>query len=268
MRALWAIALAVLAVPALAQDRSATLADIRQQLTVLNVEVQNLRRELSTTGAPALNLPASALERIDAIEAELQRLTSRAEELTGRVDRVVRDGTQRIGDLEFRLVELEGGDVSTLGETSTLGGGELPASATPATPVTGGAQLALGEQADFDAAQAAFDGGDYAQAASLFATFADSYPGGPLTGTAKFREGEARERSGDLPGAARAYLAAFSGDPNGASAGDALYRLGLALRDLGQTQEACVTLAETQSRFAGSGAAAQAADAARAMGCL
>ncbi|MGR3540748.1 MAG: tetratricopeptide repeat protein [Hasllibacter sp.] len=267
MRGLWGVALFLLAAPALAQDRSATLADIRQQLVLLNGEVQGLRRELSTTGGPALNLPASALERIDAIEAELQRLTSATEALTGRVDRVVSDGTRRIGDLEFRLVELEGGDISTLGETSTLGGGELPAAATPATPVTGGAQLALGEQADFDAAQAAFDGGDYASAATLFATFADSYPGGPLTGTAKFREGEALERSGDLPGAARAYLAAFSGDPNGASAGDALFRLGLALRDLGQTQEACVTLAETQGRFAGTGAASQAGEAARAMAC-
>ena len=254
--------------PALAQDRSATLADIRQQLTFLNIEVQSLRRELSTTGAPSMNLPATALERIDAIESELQRLTSATEELTGRVNGVISDGTQRIGDLEFRLVELEGGDVSQLAETSTLGGGELPSAATPATPVTGGAQLALGEQSDFDAAQAAFDGGDYAQAATLFATFAESYPGGPLTGTAKFREGEALERSGNLPGAARAYLAAFSGDPNGASASDALYRLGLSLRDLGQTQEACVTLAETQTRFANSNAARQAAEAARAMGCL
>ncbi|PRY95637.1 tol-pal system protein YbgF [Hasllibacter halocynthiae] len=266
MRALLCV-LALLAGPALSQDREATLADIRQQLVLLNSDVQGLRRELSTTGGQSLNLPSSALERIDAIESELQRLTSATEALTGRVDRVVTDGTRRIGDLEFRLVELEGGDVSQLAETSTLGGGELPEGGAQATPVTGGAQLALGEQADFDAAQAAFDGGDYAQAATLFATFAESYPGGPLTGTAKFREGEALERAGDLPGAARAYLAAFSGDPEGAAAGDALHRLGLALRDLGQTEPACITLADVQSRFPGSGAAAQSADAARAMGC-
>ncbi|HBB83852.1 MAG TPA: tol-pal system protein, partial [Sulfitobacter sp.] len=34
----------------MAQDNDQTLADIRQQLTVLSVEVQKLRRELSTTG--------------------------------------------------------------------------------------------------------------------------------------------------------------------------------------------------------------------------
>lgn len=262
-----ALLLALAAGPALAQDRAATLADIRQQLVLMNAEVQGLRRELSTTGGAQLNLPSSALERIDAIESELQRLTSATEALTGRVDRVVADGTRRIGDLEFRLVELEGGDVSQLAETSTLGGGELPQAGAQPTPVTGGAQLALGEQADFDAAQAAFDAGDYGQAATLFATFAESYPGGPLTSTAKFREGEALERSGDLPAAARAYLAAFSADPEGAAAGDALYRLGLALRDLGQFEPACITLADAQARFPGSGAATQAAEAARAMGC-
>ncbi len=36
------------AVPVLAQDQ--TLADIRQELSVLSVEVQRLKRELSTTG--------------------------------------------------------------------------------------------------------------------------------------------------------------------------------------------------------------------------
>ena len=43
----------VLAGPAAAQSRQETLADIRQQLTVLYVAVQQLKRELSTTGAPA-----------------------------------------------------------------------------------------------------------------------------------------------------------------------------------------------------------------------
>ena len=36
-----------------AQDAQ-TLADVRQELTVLNVEVQKLRRELSTTGGASL----------------------------------------------------------------------------------------------------------------------------------------------------------------------------------------------------------------------
>jgi hypothetical protein len=40
----------ILAGPALAQDRTQTLADIRQELSVLYVELQRLGQELNTTG--------------------------------------------------------------------------------------------------------------------------------------------------------------------------------------------------------------------------
>ena len=119
----WAliVALLVTAAPAVAQDRAKTLADIRQELSVLYVEIQKLRRELSTTGGVNSNLSGTnALELIDAMEAELQRLTASNEALTNRVDRVVSDGTNRIGDLEFRLCELESGcDIASLGDTPT-----------------------------------------------------------------------------------------------------------------------------------------------------
>ncbi|MEY8843105.1 tol-pal system protein, partial [Cribrihabitans sp. XS_ASV171] len=117
-----------LAQPLAAQDRAQTLADIRQELTVLHVEIQRLRREFSTTGAPSSNLSGSSvLERVDAIEAELQRLTRQTEQLTQRIDRVVADGTNRVGDLEFRLCELEADcDIAKLSEGTTLGGGDLP----------------------------------------------------------------------------------------------------------------------------------------------
>ena len=121
---LLASALAVAsALPTMAQEREQTLADIRQELTVLHVEVQRLNRELSTTGAPSPSLAGSSvLDRVTAIETELQKLTAKTEQLQFRIQSIVKDGTNRIGDLEFRLVELEGGDLSTLGETTTLGG--------------------------------------------------------------------------------------------------------------------------------------------------
>ena len=102
-----------------------TLADVRQELTVLNVEIQKLKRELSTTGAASGGTTGgSLLDNVEGVESELQRLTGKIEQLEFRIGRVVADGTNRIGDLEFRLVELEGGDTSAIGETSTLGGEE------------------------------------------------------------------------------------------------------------------------------------------------
>lgn len=260
--------------PAPAQSRDETLADIRQELSVLFVEVQRLKRELSTTGGVEMpSAGGSALQRIDAIEAELQRLTARAEEMEHRIQRVVEDGTRRIGDLEFRLVELEGGDVSQLGETTTLGGESiaLPATLPPPAPAPDtaqtGAELAVGERADFDAARQALQEERNGDAAEMFARFNETYPGSPLSGEAHFLRGEALWAMGETSEAARAYLESFSGSPGGPRAPEALVKLGLALEDLGQTREACVTLGEVGQRFPGSEAALDADAAIDAIGC-
>ncbi|MEM6303171.1 MAG: tol-pal system protein YbgF [Pseudomonadota bacterium] len=249
-----------------------TLADIRQELTVLFVELQKLRRELSTTGnAQVQTLPASVLERVNAMESELQRVTAKTEELEGRISRIVADGTNRIGDLEFRLVELEGGDVSQLGETSTLGGeaqnaGTAAPLTQPAAP-TDTASLAVGEKADFERAQEALASGDFRAAADQFAAFNQTYPGGPLAAQAELFRGDALKGLGDTREAARAYLAAFSTAPQGPVAPHALFELGSALGALGQGQEACVTLSEVAVRFPESPFVAEAASRRQALAC-
>ncbi len=235
----------------LAAQQAETLADIRQELNVLYVEVQRLKRELSTTGAPQVAVGGgSVLDRVGAIESELQRLTAQTEQLGYRIERVVEDGTKRIGDLEFRLVELEGGDVSKLGETTTLGGDTGGAAPVVPVPAGGGdSELAVGEQADFDAAGAALEAGEYQRAADLFAAFNGAYPGSPLAPRADLGRGRALDALGDTREAARAYLAAFTGDDSGPAAPEALYELGAALGRLGQVDQACVTLGEVGVRF-------------------
>lgn len=270
--ALLALALLVPGLPAMAQDRTETLADIRQELSVLAVEMQRLNRELVTTGGPAVNLQATSIpDRVDAIERELQRLTAKTEELENRINRVVEDGTNRIGDLEFRLVELEGGDISTLGETTTLGGVDLPIETdqiiAPAAPAEPDMQLAVGEQADFDLAMEAFEAGDYQTAAERFQAFTDTYMGGPLSGEAHFMRGQSLDALGMTASAARAYLAAYSGDPDGDRAPEALLYLGRALEALGQSAESCVTLGEVTTRFPGSPASIEAQAARADFGC-
>lgn len=241
----------VLALPLWAQEREQSLADIRQELSVLYLDVQRLRTELSTTGAPQVNTNGNTvLERVDAIERELQRLTGQTEQLEFRIGQIVADGTNRIGDLEFRLVELEGGDVSQLGETTTLGGQVVPAAPVPlVAPETSGPQLATAETSDFEQAQTLFDDGNFADAAAQFGSFNEKYPGGPLAVQADLRRGEALMIIGDTREGARAFLRAFSTDQTGPDAPEALFRLGAALGVLGTINEACVTLAEVPARF-------------------
>ena len=276
-----AVALSLWPLHAAAQDDQ-TLADIRQELTVLYVEVQRLKRELSTTGGASVQTGgATVIDRLAVMEGELQRLTSKTEELEFRINRIVEDGTNRIGDLEFRLVELEGGDIGALGETTTLGGetqsqattggGSTAPAASPSSgtdSLTGsGTQLAVGEEDDFKRAQAALAEGRYQEAADQFATFSQTYPGGPLAAGADLGRGEALEGLGDTREAARAYLSGFSADPEGPLAAQSLFRLGRSLGALGQTQEACVTLSEVGIRFPGDSAVAEAEEARRALSC-
>ena len=275
-----ALCLILLPLPALAQDRAQTLADIKAELSMLMADFNGLKAELVQNGAAQSGAAGGdALQRLDAIEAELMRLTAKTEEVELKVSRVVADGTNRVGDIEYRLCEVTTGcDVGTLGTTTTLGG---DAAAAPAdVPVVadtgggliigdtgGGVEMAANEQKDFDRAQEVLAIGDFRTAADLFATFAQSFPGGPLTQQALFQRGEALTQLGETADAARAYLDAYSGQPTGPYAADSLLKLGQGLGELGQVPDACVTLGEVDVRFPGTIQATNAAVSMQGLGC-
>ena len=278
MRRLIAVlVLALLPLPALAQDRAQTLADIRAELKTLAAEVNSLKAELTASGASNPNVAGgSALQRMDAIEAALAELTSKTEELQNRINKVVTDGTNRIGDLDFRVTELEGGDVSKLGDTAPLGGAAASTGGSGAGAAGGASEgsatdsapdLAVNEKADFDRAKEVLGKGDFRAAADQLKAFTETYPGSPLSAEALLLRGDALTQLGDIPNAARSYLDSFSGTPNGSFAPDALLRLGQSLGTLGQGPEACVTLKEVGVRFPGTDQAAQATTSMQGLAC-
>ncbi len=273
----------LLPVGAMAQDRAQTLADVKAELAALASEFSSLKQELVSSGAAANgSAGADPLGRMDAIEAQLVRLTAKTEAVELKLGQVVADGTNRIGDIEFRLCELtEGCDPGSLPATPELGASaevaptadppstDTPETDTPATdPAASDApEMAINEQADFDRAQAVLDSGDFRTAADLLATYAQTYPGGALAQQAGILRGDALTQMGDTAKAARSYLDAFSGAPEGAMAGQALTKLGQSLGKLGQTPEACVTLAEVGKRFPGSADDSNAKAAMQGLGC-
>lgn len=230
------------------------LASIRAELTALNAEINALRSQL-TSGATSEGAATSglALQRLDQLELELRGVTGEVEALRRHITQIVEDGTRRIADLEFRLVELEGGDISTLGETSTLGG-EAPKPAQKAeltAPDAGGAELAVVEKEDFEAALAALKEGNASAAAFGFDQFLTSYPGGPLSASAQYYLGEANYAMEKWASAARSYLQSFTTNPEGALAPQSLFKVGVSLGKLGQVSEACLTFEETMRRYPG-----------------
>ena len=252
----WLLILVLLPLPAMAQDKAQTLADVKAQLATLAGEFTTLKQELVTSGAANTGTAGGdALQRMDAIEAALTKLTAKTEAVELKLNKVVADGTNRIGDMQFQLCELTTGcDPAALPATPVLGGDTTPAAppdATTPTPDANAPELAVNEQSDFDRAKAVLASGDFRTAADLFATYAQSYPGGPLVQEAGVLRGDALTRTGDTAKAARSYLEAFSGAPTGKLAGQALTKLGQALGTLGQKDEACVTLTEVGKRFPG-----------------
>lgn len=238
------LAVSLTTTSAIAQDRN--LADIRTELGLLSSQIQGLRSELISSGsAQSTSSSGTALMRVDAIENELRVLTGQVEQLQYRIETIAKDATNRVGDLEFRLMELEGGDVSTIGKTRPIGGTTNQSS----SGISEGMELTVAEKADFDAALQALNAGSFAEAAEKFDTFATTYPGGPLTAGAQYYEGEALAGMGDWKSAGRSYLDSFSSAPAGETSPKALYGLGVSLGKLGKTSEACHTLSEVGTRF-------------------
>ena len=200
------LCLLMLASPVLAQDRTQTLADIKAELSALMAEFTALKQELVTTGAATSGAAGGdALQRLDAIESELVRLTAKTEAVQLKLSQVVADGTNRIGDIEFRLCELtEGCDPAALPATPELGGSAdaAPATDAPVTPApdatAAGPDMAVNEQSDFDRAQGVLDSGDFRTAADLFTTYAATYPGGALAQKAGVRRGDGCAGGGDV----------------------------------------------------------------------
>ncbi|MFT7147967.1 MAG: tol-pal system protein YbgF, partial [Yoonia sp.] len=126
---------------------------------------------------------------------------------------------------------------------------------------------AIGEQSDIAAAQGSLAAGDFRGAVDQLTAFVASYPGSPLTSDANFLRGEALEGLGQMTDAARAYLEAFSGDANGPRAPMALFKLGASLGNIGQAQDACLTLAEVNVRFPGNPAVGLAQSEMQLLGC-
>jgi tol-pal system protein YbgF len=298
-----AVLLTLPGLPAAAQQGGAqTLADIRAEIARLAEDIARLREELVGSGAVAQPGGGTLLDRVQSAEVELTRLTGLAEELELRINRIVEDATLRIGDLEFRLTELEGGDVSALGQTRPLGetdvGAAAPgaadagtsaggAPATETTAATIGATAETGTAAtaptpEVPAADSALapaatptpapnilrraeevlGQGDFRGAEQILAAHAAANPADPLIGEVHYLRGEALDALGDKAGAAQAYFESFSGSPAGARAPDAMLRLGLAMAELGQWVDACILLSEVGLRFPGTPAVAG-ADAAR-----
>jgi tol-pal system protein YbgF len=213
-------------------------------------------------------LAAELLTRVGEQEAALRRLTAQVEALQFESAARERALEARIADLEFRVLELEGGDpfaANAAPEPTAPGTPAEPAApAAPAAPPGTSTALAppprpLGtlrlseaqgeEAAAFAEARRTLAAEGLEPGLAAFSTFAATYPSSPLNGDAAFLLGEAYVERGRFQDAARQFLAGFRDHPGSARSPDNMLGLGQSLLTLGRQPEGCGTLAELPRRF-------------------
>lgn len=275
-RAAW-VAMVLAAAPAVAQvwtGSGQSLDELRYRLSVIDAELAQIRAQLGEgSGAPTRGAPAPAaggevLVRLDRLEAELRRLTGRVEALEFAQKQMAEDAARRFTDIEFRLTELEGGDVSAVRPVPPLaGGGSATGGGTVAGDGRDGAvavapEVSVSERADLDRAITDVRQGRFDVAEDRLREFLTSYPGSPLASEAYLWLGEAQFVRGAVAEAAKSHLDGYKAAGPAEMRARNLYRLGVALGRLGQIKEACLTLREVDRQFPGAPADLRAAAAA------
>ena len=287
--------LCLLPIMSQAETLNQTLNDIGQRLKSLVVDIQRLSSEADRLSAEAKKareekseaLTKSSLDRIQAIETELQTMTAKVESFEFQLNKLTTDSIKRFDDIEFRLCELEEAcDISQM-SSSTLFEGELkiviPKVDLKKEEIN---ELAVAEESDYEEAKVAFDNEEFDIALEKFRSFMEAYPEGDLTnqshyyigsalyslekwqdainaysmfinlnseslllGESYLQIGKAFAALEQWTDAARSYLSAFQYDREAAVAPKALFHLGISLSKIGQRQEACQTINEVIIRY-------------------
>lgn len=242
----------------------AEVRDLRDRVERLSDELADVRTRLGGAGQSG-SVGGEVMVRIDRIEVELSRLTGRIEDIAFRQRRIAEDGARRLGALDLRLTDLEGGDISALARQPPLGAtreeapeapeeeaeaadnprGEAGGPAgEPVVPDAGPSRDPVLALAIDDVRQGRFDQGE-----ARLTRFLDGRPGPRATARAYYWLGQSRFTRGQHSAAARSYLNAFNTDREGPMAARSLLQLGITLGRLDQRREACLTLREVRTRF-------------------
>jgi tol-pal system protein YbgF len=114
-----------------------------------------------------------------------------------------------------------------------------PVAASPGSPA----------RALFDQGTGALNRREYSAAETYFQQFLDQYPADPMAGSAQYWLGETAFVSGEYKAAADRFLKTFTTYPTTERAPEALLKLAISLRRLGNNADACATFTELGRRY-------------------
>jgi tol-pal system protein YbgF len=211
-------------------------------------------------------------ERVDQLEEMVRQMTGKLEEVQFKNNQLSKQLERMQADIDLRFKEVQGGSgggaSAQQGQQSQLsmpgaGGGDRvnltpPKGADAPGPAPGPQSLgsmsekdmkkalpskAADPQAQYDAAYAAAQAGDYATAESGFQDFLAKNPGNPLAGNAQYWLGDIAYSKKDFGTAAATFLDAYKKFPKHTKAPDMIYKAGSSFGQLGKKKEACTAFA-------------------------
>lgn len=209
---------------------------------ILEPEIGNQQVAPAPGGLPAASAVADLTARIDALEAQLARLTGQAEEASFKL----RQAEQQIAALKAAAesVPAVSQPAPAIEEEPASPKATETAAATPATPSSG------------DAAEDAYltgyrlwEQGRFAEAHRVLDAMAVRYPKHRRASWARNLSGRALLDDGKATAAAKALFANYEADPQGERAQDSLFYLGAALVKLKKNGDACKVYDELQGVY-------------------
>ncbi|RPF72799.1 hypothetical protein EG799_10080 [Aurantiacibacter spongiae] len=277
------LALGLGAAPAAAQD-SRRIDRLEQQIQALQRAVfpggderyfepeirPEQRPQQTTTPEVGTTALTDVLERLNAIETQLARLTAATEvnenalsTISARLDALealAADAGLAAGGVAANTAtpRQPTGRIPVPGEGGS-GRGELPAAnpAPPAPPAAGpspervAAVQAIAKPATGDAGEDEYtygfrlwDAGFYPEAQQQLALFVERYPNHPMISYGRNLLGRAFLDAGDARAAATHFFDNYQADKTAARAPDSLLFLAESMIELGDTRRACIALAE------------------------
>lgn len=243
------------------------LAAVRSELSALQLELQDLRAELTAPAETGVEAPLGAevtppivlLERLDALEAELRTLT-------GRVERQGFEVNQRLTAAEARLVALAG----VLQDKDGQGPLEITQPEEDPFPKRDNleTQLTAQERTDFDRIEAAFTATEFEEAIRRADQFITAYPGGPMTLDVMLRKAQGYQLVEQWENAAQAFLDLFNESGSDDIGSRALMGLAETFETLNRGEDACRSYLQVGQLYPSSAAVVPADQALKRLNCL
>jgi TolA-binding protein len=208
---------------------------------ILEPEIGGQQAPVTPAGSPGTSAVADLTARIDALEAQLARLTGQSEESAFRL----RQYEQQVAALKAEAEARQNAPVTAPAAAPAEQAPQQSAAVAPAPAA------ASGDPAE-DAYLAGFklwEQRRFAEAYKTLDTMAVQYPNHRRASWARNLAGRALLEDGKATAAAKVLFANYEADPKGERAPDSLYYLGEALVKLKKTAEACKVYDELQGVY-------------------